>query len=125
MIVLDITGSRECVVVPAYSVGRQTVEDVIRLHTEGGLPHDAVVVTLDNAEAIRFAVKFDAYEAHWMIVNHHRTSYEALRRARYLGEMKEGPFNQIVASLLRLADARPDQFSQPLLKRLRKMVRSS
>lgn len=124
VVVLDVAGSKEYVIVPAYSVGRQTVEDAITLHTtHGNLPRDAVAVTLDNATAIRFAVKFDAYEAHWMTVSHHRVSYRTLKKARYLGKMNEDAFNKIVASLLDLAETRPEQFSQPLLKRLKRMVR--
>ncbi|MCC6680739.1 MAG: hypothetical protein IT445_07540 [Phycisphaeraceae bacterium] len=60
-----------------------------------------------------------------MIVNHQRISHRALRQGRYLGKMNEDAFNQIVTSLLRLAEIRPEQFSPPLLKRLKRMVRQS
>jgi hypothetical protein len=122
VIVLEIAGSAECIVVPAFSVGRQTVEDGIDELIRAGLPREAIVVTLDNRQHITVTGRFELHDAHWMVAQHRRLPAQLLRQGKRIGTMDGDGTRLLAKAICALAVRRPNDFSAPILKKLRRLA---
>ncbi len=121
VIVIEISGSKEYVCVPAFSVEGVKVylENVEAL----GLSGEAACVELDNSEMVTFtAPGYTGKHAYWLVERFRRISKSVVRDCELIGEMKEEGLAAIAGGLLALNEQRPETFSGPILKRIRKLA---
>ena len=123
VVVLEIRGSRECIIVPGFSTGRDTVEQAIETLVEAGLSRSAVAVTLDNRHHLSLVRRIETYEAHWVTAQWARLPLAVLRKGSHVARMDDEALKRIVAALIELASERPGEFSQPLIRKLRQLYR--
>ena len=123
VVVLQITGSKEAIVVPAFTAARVGISRLIDFYVERGISREALSVVLDNAKIIDWRVNRDPVLAEWAVLQIDRVPLAALSKGKQIGTMRKEAFVQIVDSILLFSESTPgtNRFSEPVLKKLRKL----
>jgi hypothetical protein len=123
-VVLEVAGSKEALVVPAFTAGRETISRAIEFYVSRGVDRSALSVLLDNAQAIEWHVNRTGVMAEWSVLQIDRVPLASITAGKRIGTMKPEPFLQLVNAILSFAQTTPGQgqFSAPLLKKLRKLA---
>ena len=117
--------AKECYAVPAFSVDGVEVQDLIRDRKNlEVMRDDQIYVQLDNAIHVSWERPgYTGKLAYWLVSQPKRLSKTDFGTHNRLGQMKPEGFQAIVQGVLNYADAKPDLFSKPVLKKLRKSLR--
>ncbi len=123
VVVLQITGSKEALVVPAFTAGRKSITSLIDSFVKDGISRDALSVVLDNAKAIKWRVNRDPVLAEWAVLQIDRVPMAALNTGKQIGTMNDDAFVQVVDAILLFSETTPgnNRFSAPILRRLRRL----
>jgi hypothetical protein len=122
VVVLEFSGSKDCIVVPAFSVEGHKVNEVIQARLDEGYRIDQVAVTMDNSAHIKFVTAHTGREAHWLVSDPDRLPLSEVRTYRFLGTMDEAGLKQIAAGMLNFA-LTTTRFSPAVIKKLRQLAR--
>lgn len=124
VVVIEFDGSRDSLVVPAYSAEGFAVERTIEAARALGYPPEQVMVELDNALHIQATGSFTGRRAWWLTWRAFRISQVELQRHRKVGVMDRDGLRLIATALLELARVKPERFSGPTIRRLRQLIKS-
>ena len=125
VVVLEITGSKDAIVVPAFTHGRDTIEKLIAFYVEQGESREDLSARMDNREAIEWSSPVDAVsDVEWAVLQFDRIPLASLDKAKRVGTMNSDSFLVVVQTLLRFAETAPGQsrLSPHVLKKLRQLV---
>ncbi len=121
VVVVEISGSRECLVVPAYGKEGFKVQEFIDAEVKLGYPQDQVYIELDNARHVTFVPPFTGKPAFWLTAKVFRMSVRDFGACAHIGNMDPSGLSLIAGALLRLAESKPERFSAPLCKKLKQV----
>lgn len=123
VVVLEIDGTDECICIPSFTAGRDTVNKAIEYWVNQGVPREAVSVLMDNRQAVRYSAKYTAVEAaEWSILQVVRIERRLVDRSQRIGAMEPEYLLALYEGLIQFAQSTPGQgqFSAHLQKRIRK-----
>lgn len=122
-IVIEISGAKECICVPAFSTDGLEVNLYLDNIEALGVPRNMACVRLDNSKMIQFtAPGYTGKPAYWLVERFRRLSKSVLRESELIGEMKPEGVAAIAGAMIKLNELRPETFTQPILKRLRRIA---
>ncbi len=122
VVVLELSGSKQFLVVPAFGADGHTVNEAIDAFKSLYVARDdQIYIEMDNARYIQFAPGYTGKLAYWVFAQARLHSNREVKRATYVGEMSKAGLYQIVGGMLDFADAVPDRISANQLKRLQKL----
>jgi hypothetical protein len=121
VVVLEFSGNKDCLVVPAFSDDGFMVNSVIKARTAEGYRLDQIVVTLDNSQHIQFVTQHTGKQAHWLVSDVDRLPVSEVTANPFLGTMDATGLRQLAAGLLEFAKT-TDRFSNTVLKKLRQLI---
>ena len=120
VVVLEIDG--DCLVVPAYSPGRETVEALIAELVAYGKPRDAIVVEMDMQKHVKLKSGMALNDTSlWLVWEYARYDVRVIEEGRRIGDMDDAGVLLLARSLLALERTNPDTFSSKLKKKLQKL----
>ena len=122
VVVLEFSGSRDCLVVPAFDAEGYKVNDSVAAFVASGYPPDTIFVELDNARFVSFRSAHTGKTAKWMVARYTRLSISVLNACECIGTMNAEGLSDIANGLLRLAGSRPQRFSPSALKKLKQIA---
>lgn len=119
VVVLEIEGSNECLVIPAFTHGRETIEKLIQAYESDGVSRDALVVEMNNRLSINWSVKYSAKEhVYWSIMQIDRIDRSLIKQNKPIGTMKPEYMLQLYRGVLAYMQSKPGQgFFQTMSKR--------
>jgi len=120
VVVLQFTGSNECLVVPAFGADGIAVNDVIQSYLDQGYRIDQVAVELDNAAHITFAGTYTGKRAHWLVADADRLPSGNIANYKFAGTMNSAGLKAIAEGILNYSTC-TNRFSANLLKKLRQL----
>ena len=126
VVVLEIEGSDECLVIPAFTAGREQVENTIEFYCDGGLDSSAVAVTFDNREAILWHRPEHAAErVHWVTIQMDKVDRSLFAGKSKSGTMKPAFMIEIYKSVIAYLESSHgnDRFSPHIAKKINKALR--
>jgi len=122
VVVLEITGTKECVIVPGFSCEGVELGMYLQDMASMGMSADLVCVELDNAQHVKFIGTMTGKRASWSVERHRRISTKELNTAEKIGEMDAAGLSKIAQGLVKMAEAKPERFSPALVKRMRQLI---
>jgi hypothetical protein len=123
VVVIEISDSKESVCVPAFSKDGAEVKIYLENIEALGISKDAACVELDNRKVINFTAKgYTGKIAYWLVERYLKIDRSILSESTLIGNMKPQGIAAIAKGLLALNEVRPESFTKPILKRLRKVA---
>jgi hypothetical protein len=122
VIILEITGTKECLLIPAFSSEGVELELYLTAAETLGYRRDEISVEMDNAQFVTFIGGMTGKKACWLLERHRRISVRELLTAKKIGDMNPAGLSLIAKGILQLAQAKSELFSPALLKKIRKLV---
>ncbi len=121
VVVLEFTGNKDCIVVPAFSADGFMVNQIIQARLDQGARLDEIVVTVDNSSCIQFSGHHTGKIAHWLVSDADRLLISDVQGAKFIGTMDSAALGAIAAGLLNFAP-NVTRFSPNVVKKLRKLI---
>jgi hypothetical protein len=121
VVVLEFSGNKDCIIVPAFSADGFKVNQVIQARLAAGNRIDQIAVLLDNAKHISFTSSHSGKEAYWLVSDADRIALNAVQAQRLVGTMDDAGIKAIAEGLLNFAP-NTMRFSAAVLKKLRKLT---
>jgi hypothetical protein len=121
VVVLEFSGNKDCIVVPAFSAEGHKVNEVIQARLEQGDRLDQITVTLDNGAHIQFTGHHTGKLAHWLVSDADRLPIAEVEAHSLIGRMDEAGLKLIASGLLSFA-ATSVRFSRVVIKKLRQLA---
>ena len=122
VVVLEFTGNKDCIVVPAFSAEGHMVNEAIRARLDQGYRLDQIAVTLDNARHVTFQSTHTGKPAHWLVADFDRLQIADVRSNTLLGKMDEDGLKLVAAALLGYAEPE-GRLSAAAVRKLRQLTR--
>lgn len=122
VVVLEISGSRECLVVPAFDIDGFEVNEFIAAQEKLGCRSDQIFVELDNSQHVDFESGYSGKKAYWLVSRYTRLAAKVVKNSKRIGTMDAAGFSQIVTGIIQFAETHPERFSNSILKKLRKAM---
>ena len=122
VVILEITGAKECVIVPAFSSEGTELAMYVQALVSMGYSADLVCVELDNAKHVTFTGAMTGKPASWLPERYRRIAMRELNAAEKIGTMDSAGLSKIAEGLVKLAAAKPELFSPALVKRIRRLI---
>ncbi|HNO80504.1 MAG TPA: hypothetical protein PKN33_20845 [Phycisphaerae bacterium] len=124
VVVIEISGSKESICVPAFSIEGAEVNLYLANIESLGISKDIACVELDNSKVVNFTAKgYTGKRAYWLVERFLKIDKSILRESTLIGDMKPEGIAAIAKGLLALNEVRPESFSKAILKRLRKAAK--
>lgn len=122
VVLLEFTGNKDCIVVPAFSADGHMVNEAIQSRLDQGYRLDQIAVTLDNAQHVRFQTTHTGKLAHWLVSDFDRLQITDVQGNLLLGTMDDDGLKQIAAGLLGYAEPE-SRLSAAVIRKLRQLTR--
>jgi hypothetical protein len=120
-VILEFSGNKDCIVVPAFSADGFTVNQVVQSRLDEGYRMDEIAVTIDNAAHVQFLGTHSGKPALWLVSDADRLPISFVEQKMYVGRMDEAGLKLIASGLLAFS-ANSHRFSTNVLKKLRQLV---
>ena len=123
MVVIGSVESRECLCVPGFTPGRDSIENLIKELSEGDWKRDEIVVPIKNHGHVKFIPGFHSNEiTDYCVWSRHNYATSTVRAARRIGVMDTDGVKLIAEGLLRMEDRSPGMLSPKNLKKIKAMT---
>jgi hypothetical protein len=120
VVAIELSGSGECLVVPAFGKEGAAVNDVIQAWLDQGHRIDQVAVELNNAQHIAFVGGHTGKVAYWLVADADRLPRTEFARFKHVGKMDADGLKLIAGGLLNYAGT-TTRFSKALIKKIRQL----
>jgi hypothetical protein len=121
LVVIEL--SDRCWLIPAFTTGGYEIEEYKRnIFPALGLRPDQAFAEIDNALHVRFYDSRPHNQATWVVERAEPWPKSELNRWQPIGEMDAAGLLQIAMTFVALIEARPNEFSPHLRKRVAKLV---
>ena len=121
-VVVEFSGNRDCIVVPAFSADGVAVNSVIQSRLDEGYRLDEVAVTLDNAAHVQFVGTHTGKVAHWLVSDADRLPQTFVDGSVAIGTMDDAGLKALAVGLLAFAP-NSARFSPAALRQFRLLAR--
>ena len=124
VVVLEMLGSNECLVVPAFSDDKFKINELIEALKRQGYREDQICVPMNNAAHIEFLRGFSGKNAFWLTRQNYRLSIREINSAKKVGTMDDAGIVSIAKGILTCAETNPHLYSKNVIKQLNRICSS-